>query len=649
MVQTEALLTDLKILPRDGEILRFAMEEWFSTHNMITHMLVAANGDPARCTKYIVTASSDDSVRVWDAHHGCLLTVLHVPIVNSRVDALCHCGGTFLLVGVMRHVRMHGNTEPDSEKRRVYRQLDLEVPREYFCWRRAYRDDRLKSHKRCCCSECAPEIDEFVNEVLLWNWTQKGTSVVLASPDGVHRIRHPSTDPEILRGTTAFNSVFQYVPVSIGTILCITPFRDGVCSWACGAGEVTFYETCVGLDEQPTAVKVTTTGPFQKFTPSCCSVNVEHLAWLRKTEILVVGLRGGADLSNGLSGTSEEDVDAVDFEGAILFFAFTAESTLRFHGVLRERASILKTVDIGKWVKYNFDDEIYFDWNDREARDRRDEEEALLRDPAERKRREREERRCLETANYKSYPRPKLTARVFGIHASADEKFVFLCLPKTPQAYQAPRIAGPAVKHVMGRSPEAVIGPVDAETHQDLCNLLLVQVSVGECFVLRVVEVPSSVPHYAHLLENAFDYDSDLDIFIVGSQVVRNPFPSLQQWDGTLVSPVHTKRANTTWQNQIWEKDHPHPQANAFKTLARVGVGRPYVLPSFARFIKFNEQLTQIATATQLSTLYLGCEDTGTCVFPKKCLSEIRRNTTRNPEENLILQVAFWEFSGRGF
>ena len=119
--------------------------------------------------------------------------------------------------------------------------------------------------------------------------------------------------------------------------------------------------------------------------------------------------------------------------------------------------------------------------------------------------------------------------------------------------------------------------------------------------------------------------------------------------DLTLVSPVHAKRANTTWRNQIWEKDQPHAQANAFKTLARVGVGRPYVLPSFARFIKFNEQLTQIATATQLSTLYLGFEDTVTCAFPKHCLSEIRRNTTRNPEENLILQVAFWEFSGRGF
>ena len=65
VVQTEAILTQLKLLPRDGELLRFAMEEWVDTSHRITHMLVAANGDPARCTKHIVTVSSDRGVRVW--------------------------------------------------------------------------------------------------------------------------------------------------------------------------------------------------------------------------------------------------------------------------------------------------------------------------------------------------------------------------------------------------------------------------------------------------------------------------------------------------------------------------------------------------------------------------------------------------------
>ena len=153
----------------------------------------------------------------------------------------------------------------------------------------------------------------------------------------------------------------------------------------------------------------------------------EHLAWLRKSEILVVGLRGGASLRNGLSGLSEAHVNAVDFEGAILFFVFTAERKLRFHAAVREHASIVKTVDIGKWVTYAVDDGDWLDWNDPEVRQWRDEEERLLKNPEERKRREREERRCAETRNYVSYPRPMFTARVFGIHASADEKFVFLC------------------------------------------------------------------------------------------------------------------------------------------------------------------------------------------------------------------------------
>ena len=45
---------------------------------------------------------------------------------------------------------------------------------------------------------------------------------------------------------------------------------------------------------RPPAANVATTGSLQHFVPSRCTVNVEHLAWLRKSEIVVVVLRGGS-------------------------------------------------------------------------------------------------------------------------------------------------------------------------------------------------------------------------------------------------------------------------------------------------------------------------------------------------------------------
>ena len=133
--------------------------------------------------------------------------------------------------------------------------------------------------------------------------------------------------------------------------------------------------------------------------------------------------------------------------------------------------------------------------------------------------------------------------------------------------------------------------------------MLLGQVDVEDAHLLRVVEIVNDKPNYTYLCKS-LDYDAVSDVFVVGSQVLVNPFPTLQKYATSVVAPLHGAREHTRWEQKHWDMIHPHPKAYAFETLAAAG-GVPVALPCLARFIRVDGKDLQIITTTQRSTLTL--------------------------------------------
>ena len=65
--RTDSKLLSMRCLPRPCEAVRFGLDALPSTMHRITHMLVVSGGDG---TSRLVTASSDRSLRLWDAQRG---------------------------------------------------------------------------------------------------------------------------------------------------------------------------------------------------------------------------------------------------------------------------------------------------------------------------------------------------------------------------------------------------------------------------------------------------------------------------------------------------------------------------------------------------------------------------------------------------
>ena len=82
--------------------------------------------------------------------------------------------------------------------------------------------------------------------------------------------------------------------------------------------------------------------------------------------------------------------------------------------------------------------------------------------------------------------------------------------------------------------------------------LVQVQVLVETAEVLRVVEVFDGQRQFCHLTACNFDYDAGSDIFTIGTQVIANPFGCLQQYEISLVAPIHAACTHTKWeQNKL--------------------------------------------------------------------------------------------------
>ena len=246
VVQTERALQERKWLPRDGEVLRFALGEWSRTKHRITHLIVADTTAPGGCAQHVVTTSSDRGIRIWNVQSGSLTAVLHMPQVNSRIDAVCHCGDTMLLVAATQLV---GET-PQSVSKPA--ELDwenvlsggdlLECERgsrsttNSLCMRSIHAQG-CEWNAKCNCTKCQPEKDDFTTAVYFWDWTQKQATLMLEFPDEVRSVRHGRLSPGA-RGTDKFNSVFSDVPADIGTVLCMEPILNNSFKWACGSENV---------------------------------------------------------------------------------------------------------------------------------------------------------------------------------------------------------------------------------------------------------------------------------------------------------------------------------------------------------------------------------------------------------------------------
>lgn len=131
---------------------------------------------------------------------------------------------------------------------------------------------------------------------------------------------------------------------------------------------------------------------------------------------------------------------------------------------------------------------------------------------------------------------------------------------------------------------------------------LLLQVDVTSGKVLRVVEVPGTRPQFTHLVADAFQYDSEFDLFLVGSVLLANPFRALIQ-NAMLVSPVHEQRCELRWEQRFCAVTQPHPKATILHNLVPAVSGHRSLIP-FARMFQWGGEKLGILTMTQESLLF---------------------------------------------
>ena len=138
---------------------------------------------------------------------------------------------------------------------------------------------------------------------------------------------------------------------------------------------------------------------------------------------------------------------------------------------------------------------------------------------------------------------------------------------KVTEKHQVFRTVGSAVSWRTEYSEKVAFGEKTLPDGDDLFSALLLQICVETCEISRVVEVKGVRPQFTHLLRDAFQYEPEFDVFLVGSAIVSNPSPALQQYPVCNVSPVHTQRRNTRWEQTFWGMIHPHPQAHVLTNL----------------------------------------------------------------------------------
>ena len=186
---------------------------------------------------------------------------------------------------------------------------------------------------------------------------------------------------------------------------------------------------------------------------------------------------------------------------------------------------------------------------------------------------------------------PILTARVSGIRPSLDGDQLFIAIRKTSPGNQAVRLVGPPIEN---KHPPQLIEK-EPSARDDLFSMLLVQVLVETAEVLRVVEVFDGQRQFCHLTACNFDYDAGSDIFTIGTQVIANPFGCLQQYEISLVAPIHEACTHTKWEQNKLGVIHPHPQADGFQTLSVAGQDQAGLV-SFVRFIRVDGSAPRVLT-----------------------------------------------------
>ena len=106
--RTSELLSRRHCSLRNGEVLRFGLDEWSGTAHRVTHFLDAGQ-------RHVITASSDAVVRVWNVRNGLLQAFLRLPRIGCRIDALCFCGETAVVIVATQHIEKQTGDAKNGE------------------------------------------------------------------------------------------------------------------------------------------------------------------------------------------------------------------------------------------------------------------------------------------------------------------------------------------------------------------------------------------------------------------------------------------------------------------------------------------------------------------------------------------------------
>ena len=459
---TETLLRQQGQLPRKGEVLRFGESEWQNAHR-VTHMLVI-EPEHGKKVQYAITASTDNRVRVWNIRDGSLCTFVIMPNVNCRIDALTHCGGSFLLTVV---TELASDVDSCAEDRETLNRSFRHMEDEGVCSRNkvSFRNPRSK----CSCRRCKPDENYFHISVLLWNWTGDEITTLMRFTDELGVCRHSNMGPSILKGSRQFNRVFADVPVKITSVICTRKFDSSSFAWICGHSCLSLFETrFCGDGIVAETLTLASTADLADFIPPRCVFSVNALLWLAHTEVLVAAVRGSTWIQDGSIYDIEQGVgvcDAIGFQGCILIFG-RQDSDFVHKRIVCEHGWITKIVDASR--KHNMMERLEDIPFEREClpedafdamREKWDPVLLNYKDYAEYQSdmsdwplsfqsiRRAQEKLAEEQRYWYRSEAPILTCYVSALQRSASEDVFFALVPKTTEKQQMPRTVGPMVSN----------------------------------------------------------------------------------------------------------------------------------------------------------------------------------------------------------
>ena len=93
------------------------------------------------------------------------------------------------------------------------------------------------------------------------------------------------------------------------------------------------------------------------------------------------------------------------------------------------------------------------------------------------------------------------------------------------------------------------------------------------------------------------------EVFLIGSAIIANPFPSLQHTLARHTAPVHAQRKHARWEQTYWGILHPHPRATVLQNLVPATPGLRSQIP-LSTFFKLGPDRLAVVSITQKNLLH---------------------------------------------